>query len=124
MGYLAALQRLASGGIGRAPAANTRNIATPPLVPPAQSHVEAPPYDVAQDPGWAKILDPADHALRNFLNELSPEHRQMLQQRVQQFVQNAVGNIPGVRGATDTAKAIQAAMPVVPGTTAPPTPQP
>jgi hypothetical protein len=123
MGYLGMLARAASNGMGRPPA-NPRNVGTPPA---AQPHIEAAPYDVAQDPGWAKILDPADHALRNFLNEISPEQRQMLQQRVMQYVQKAVGGIPAVSGITDTAKAIHNATvgnPLLsPGGAATPPPQ-
>jgi hypothetical protein len=83
MGYLAALQQMASRGMGKPPA-NPRNVGTPPLVA-AKPHIEAAPYDVAMDPGWKQFLDPSDHELRNALNEMTPEVRQMLLQRVMQM---------------------------------------
>lgn len=81
--YARALSGLASGGIGAQPAAaGARHSSIG--VPPAKPHIEAAPYDAAQDPGWKGILDPNDHELRNFLNQIEPEQRQMLLQRVMQ----------------------------------------
>ena len=81
MAYTSALRGLL-GGIGTPPSqAQTPSIGTPGAVA-AQPHVEAPPYDVAHDPGWHGILDPNDHPLRNFLNGLSPEERQLLLMRL------------------------------------------
>lgn len=77
MAYLNALQS-AAAPVGTPPATPAPNVGTPPA---AQPHVEAPPYDAANDPAWKGLLDPNDHAFRNFLNELSPEHRQMLLQK-------------------------------------------
>ena len=57
-----------------------RNIGMAPV--PAQPHIEAPEYDSGLDPAWHGILDPNDHALRNALNEMSPEVRQLLLMRL------------------------------------------
>lgn len=71
--------RQAGGGVGTPPVAGTKgNLG----VPPAQPHIESAPYDAAIDPAWKGILDPNDHELRNFINQQSPEDRQMLLQRV------------------------------------------
>lgn len=78
MAYLAQLLSRANPAIGKPPAPNRPAIGAAPTVAPAQSHIEPPPYDAAMDPGWKGILDPSDHELRNFLNGLSPEERQML----------------------------------------------
>lgn len=62
-------------------------LATPPLgTPPAQPHVAPAPYDVAQDPGWMAAFPEIaqDHEFRNFINNVSPEERQMLFKRLAQ----------------------------------------
>jgi hypothetical protein len=71
--------RLGGGGIGTAPATAKKALG----VPPAQPHIEPAPYDAATDPGWQGLLDPNDHEFRNFLNQISPEERQMLLKRAQ-----------------------------------------
>ncbi len=61
--------------------------------PAAQPHITPAPYDVAHDHGWQKA-HPAigmDHELRNFLNQLQPEERQMLLQRFMSAIKNAAG---------------------------------
>ena len=78
MAYLSAMQKLAAPSVGTAPQPRAPSIG----VPPVQAHIEPAPYDVAMDPGWKGVLDPNDHELRNFLNGLSPEERQMLLTRV------------------------------------------
>lgn len=91
MSYIASLQRAGNTGaplparqspFGAPPKSATIRFNTPPA---AQPHVEPPPYDVAQDPGWRGLVDPNDHELRNFLNQISPEERQMLLSRLQQI---------------------------------------
>lgn len=77
MAYLQQLGRLASGLIGTPPSVTPPNIGAAPTVAPAQPHIEPPPYDVAMDPAWKGILDPNDHELRNILNGMSPEERQV-----------------------------------------------
>jgi hypothetical protein len=62
----------------------------------AKPHIEAPPYDAAIDPGWKGILDPHDHELRNFLNGISPEERQMLLVRLGKAGAPPVPPQPGV----------------------------
>lgn len=75
---LSKLGALGGAGLGVAPVK-----AAPQLgAPPAQPHVQPPPYDAATDPGWKGILDPNDHELRNILNNLSPEERQVLLKRM------------------------------------------
>ena len=73
-----------------------RNIGMAPVA--AQPHIEAPSYDSGLDPAWHGILDPNDHALRNALNEMSPETRQLLLMRLGRIVtpqttSQAPGNI-------------------------------
>lgn len=72
------LQQLAAAAntMGAPPTPGPPNIGTPPPIP----STEPPPYDAAMDPAWKGLLDPNRHDLRSFLNELSPEHRQMLLQ--------------------------------------------
>jgi hypothetical protein len=72
-------QLLGQGNLG-APPAPVRTMGAPP--PAAQPHVAPPPYDAATDPAWRGILDPNDHAFRNTLNEMDPETRQMLLQKM------------------------------------------
>jgi hypothetical protein len=78
MGYL---QQMAQGAspMGAPPAGP--NVGTPPPLP----STDPPPYDVLQDPAWAGMVHPNEHAWRSFLNELSPEHRQMLLQKANQL---------------------------------------
>jgi hypothetical protein len=57
-----------------------------------------------QDPSWGGLVHPGDHAFRSFLNELSPEHRQMLLQRAMQL-----------KSAPPAAAPPQAAQPTTPG---------
>jgi hypothetical protein len=88
--YLGALATQAAPAIGAPPTA-PKNIGTapPPTAAQAASHAaaaEPPPYDVAKDPGWAGIVHPADHALQGVLNNLTPEERQVLQQRVHAII--------------------------------------
>jgi hypothetical protein len=79
MSYLHQLQSAASGGMGSPPTPGPRHIGA---APPGPQHTEPPPYDVAHDPAWKGILDPNNAPLRSFLNEISPEQRQMLLQEV------------------------------------------
>ena len=80
-------------GIGGppSPAPGAGSISTPP--PPMPS-TEPPPYDVAQDPAWRGLLDSQNHAMRSFLNELSPEHRQMLLNEFMKHKAHAMLNAP------------------------------
>ena len=81
MAYQSLLAKLGAGGggVGAPPAAPA---AAAGGVPPAQPHIEPAPYDVATDPAWKGIVDPNDHELRNFLNQTTPEERQMLLMRL------------------------------------------
>ena len=65
--------------MGSPPPTPAPNVGAPPPVP---QHSEPPPYDVLHDPGWKGIIDPSNKPMVQFLNELSPEHRQMLLQEV------------------------------------------
>jgi hypothetical protein len=80
MGYMNALQKLALPqlGAGARPGANA--------TPAAQPHIEPAPYDVAHDPGWTGVIDPNDHAVRNFLNGLTPEERMLVLKLAQKGV--------------------------------------
>jgi hypothetical protein len=85
MSFAGAAQSL--GGQLGAPPSGAGKLGSPPAgIPPAQPHIEGAPYDVAKDPGWKGIIDPNDHELRNLLNEMTPEQRQILQQRIQMIV--------------------------------------
>lgn len=57
-------------------------VGKPPTVaaipPPPNPNAAPPAYDIAHDPGWKGMVDPHDHALRNFLNGISPEERELL----------------------------------------------
>lgn len=93
MAFGQALAKLAGsggGGVGAPPAPKVANIGAPP----AQPHVQPPPYDAAVDPGWKGILDPNDHELRNLLNGLSPEERQVLLKRMSGAPSIAPGAVP------------------------------
>lgn len=91
MAYLNRVASLLSPSIGTpSPAPSPHgSISTPPSgvksvttrfaqVPEAKPHVQPAPYDAAHDPAWKPFLDPNDHELRNMLNQLSPEERQLL----------------------------------------------
>ena len=56
--------------------ANRGSVGAPP--PPANESIAPPSYDVAHDPGWKGLVDPHNHPLRNLLNQLSPEEREVL----------------------------------------------
>ena len=80
--------------LGKPPIQVRANIGTAPPVAAAQPHVEPPPYDAAMDPAWRGILDPNDHELRNALNAMTPETRQMLLVRLGRAVPPAVAAEP------------------------------
>jgi hypothetical protein len=102
--YAKALTAMGGGG----------GIGAPPSVPELQPHIGAPPYDVAKDPAWQGIVAPDDHPLRNFLNGLSPEERQMLLERLAKGKAGGMGQPPG-----GAAPMPQAAAPMPAGPTAP-----
>lgn len=92
MGYLGTGQGMMAPQIGSpSPAPGAGSIASPP--PPIPSS-EPPPYDALQDPAWRGFIDPQDHAFRSFVNELSPEHRQMLLQKFMAHKAHAMLNAP------------------------------
>ena len=88
MGYLGLGAGMGAGLGAPSAAPGAGSIGAPP--PPVPS-TEPPPYDVLQDPSWKGLVGPNEHAWRNFLNELSPEHRQMLLQKAMQL---KAGNRP------------------------------
>lgn len=85
MGYLNAIQSAIQnlrnlGGVGAPPSAKpSPAVGTPP---PPNPNAAPHPYDAANDPAWKGLLDAADHAFRNFLNGLDPDHREMLRQKL------------------------------------------
>lgn len=76
MAYLNQLAKM-SAPVGKPPAIKKPNLGAAPI-PAAQPHIQPPPYDAAMDPAWKGILDPNNHDLRNLLNSLEPEQRQVL----------------------------------------------
>src|SRR5580700_318296 len=79
MAYLQRAAALGNPSLGTpTPPPGPGSLSTPPPVP----STEPPPYDVAADPSWMPFVQSGDHAWRSFLNEISPEHRQMLHQRL------------------------------------------
>lgn len=112
MSYLNALAQLASPAgvppptraalIGAAPQPLPPTNGLPEPAVAAQPHVEPPPYDVAKDAAWLRYLHPHDHPMRNFLNGLSPEERQMLHgflQRIAKARDAGPPPLPGQVGA-------------------------
>lgn len=106
MSYLASMLANVGGQkLGTPPSRQAPNVG----VPPAQPHIEPAPYDVAMDAAWKGVVDPNDHELRNFLNGLSPEERQMLITRLGRLI--APRNIPPTPNIPAGAAATPAPLP-------------